>query len=274
MADQFLYGAAGTLYFPVYAAGGTQFATNGDWTPGGTCALITKDGGALDFASGTVTYVGSKIWSLPLTAVELQCKRLTVLVQEPGTIDDQMLTVDTLQNNSAHWPVVLGSVGTVSYSDIAGTVRAGTVRLAVAVGTTNYVNIAGSVRTGSVDLAVQINGGTVDAGYYVTQLEPAYNVNDDKFVAAGWVEKDGVVQNATSATFNLYTYDGTLVFGSSAWDAGPTEVSALNTWFVSKNTATAIKGGTTYVMVAEFDLTGVNYSRTRAFGAYGTGTGA
>jgi len=237
MADQFLYGQAGTLYFPVYAAGGTRFATSGNWTPGGTCALISKDGGALAFPAGTVTLVGSKIWSLPLTAAELTAKRITIQITEPGTIDDQMLAVDTIQNDSAHWPAVLGSLGTV-------------------------------------DLAKFLNGGTVNLGLYETKIRPAYNVNDDKLVAAGWVEKDGAVQNATSATFNLYTYDGQLIYGSSAWSTGPTEVAALNTWYVEKNTATLIKGGTTYVMLAEFNIGGVSYSRIEAFGAYGTGTGA
>ncbi len=216
MADQFLYGQAGTLYFSVLEAGGTRFATNGDWTPGGSNAIIIKDGVVSGFAAATVAYVGSKTWALPLSVAELSAKRVTVLCSEPGTIDDKMIAVDTIQNVLAHF----------------------------------------------------------DTRVYDTKIRPSYNVNDDKLVAAGWVERDGVALDAASATFNLYTYDGTLVYGNSEWDAGPAEVIALNTWFVEKDTATLVKGGTTYVMVAEFDIGGVSYKRIEAFGAFGTGTGA
>ena len=425
MADQFLYGQTGTIQFPVFVAGSRQFATDGDWTPGGTSAILVSDGVVQGYLGATVSYVGSKTWQLPISATEMQAKRLSILISETGTIDDQMMQVDTIQNDSAHWPVVLGSIGTVTLAvqvnslidgtigkvnsgtvnlavqtnsvvagtvglavqtntviggtvglaaqvnslvdgtigkvnsdtvnlavqtnnvvagtvglaaqvnslidgtigkvnsgtiglavrvnagtvDLAKTVNSvvgGTVNLAVRVntlidgtvgkvnsgtiglaqkvssGTLDYLVLGSRIQTGSVDLAVKVNSGTVGLAEEVTnvsglslyevKVRPAYNVNTDEFVAAGWIEKSGVVQNATSATFTLFTGEGASIY--SSWDSGPTEVATLNSWFVKKSTATLINGGTAYLLKADFDIGGVNYSRLEGFGAYGTGTGA
>jgi hypothetical protein len=248
MADLLQYGQAATIYFPIYVAGGTQFASDSDWTPGGTNTTVVRNGTVDGFASGTITYAGSYLWALPLTAAELQSKQTKVMVREPGTVDDQSANAHTYGNALAQHPNIglaaLGSVGTV---DLISALAAGAISSVWNAGTKQQFEV---------------------------RIYPAYNVNDDKFSVAAWLERDNAVMNATTGTIDLFAHNGTSVYANADWDTGPSEIAALNTWYVEKTTATNIKGGTAYIVKVEFTYDGTSFIRHKGFGAYGTGTGA
>jgi len=443
------YGVAATIHFTLYEHATIaqehitdHFADGGDWTPGGTSAILVKDGVVIGFPTGTVEYVGSYVWQFPLTAAELQTECLHVIIADAPNIADYTLDVRTYGNASARHPNIglttFGSVGTVEHV-IAGTidlvdlVAAGTVDLAavaaivetgtidlvaqlasgtiglvesgtidlvaeVAAGTIGLVNsgtidmvaVAAAVESGTVDLVAQLAAGTVDlaksgtadlvssgtvdlvaqlaagtvglvssgtiglvssgtidlvaqlaagtvglvssgsidvvssgtiglvaqltagtidlvktgtidkvtlvssgtidlanafaaaaitsvwnAGtkqQYQMKVYPAYDVNSDKFSVCAWLERDDVALDLTTATFKLYTYNGTLVYTGSSWNTGPTEITALHSWFVEKTVATNIRGGTAYIVKTEMVYDGTTFTRLSGFGAAGTGT--
>lgn len=426
MPELFQYGQAATVYFTMVKAGGTLFASGPDWTPGGSNAIVTRNGTLVGFAAGTVTYLGSSIWALPFGSAELQSKQTTVTIREPGTVDDQSVMVHTYGNALAQHPNIglttFGSVGTVEHIiagtidlvdlvaagtidltavaaavqtgtidlvaqlaagtvdlvsagtidlvssgtvDLVNSVAAGTVDLVaqLAAGTVGLVNsgsidvvssgtidlvaavaavesgtidlvvqlaagtvglvsagtidlvaqlaagTVGLVSAGTIDLVAQLAAGTIDlvkagtvdkvtlvssgtidlantfaaaaitsiwnAGtkqQFQMRIFTAYSVTSDRFSIAAWLERDDVPVDVTSATFALYTQEGSVAYGATTWDTGPTEVTALNSWYAEKDVATEIKGGTAYVIKAEMIYDGTTFTRLYGFGAFGTGT--
>lgn len=415
MPELFQYGQAATIYFTMVKAGGTLFASGPDWTPGGSNAIVTRNGTLVGFAAGTVTYLGSSIWALPFSSAELQSKQTTVTIREPGTVDDQSVMVHTYGNALAQHPNIglttFGSVGTVEHViagtidlvdlvaagtidltavaaavqtgtidlvaqlaagtvdlvsagtidlvssgtvDLVNSVAAGTVDLVaqLAAGTVGLVNsgsidvvssgtidlvaavaavesgtidlvaqlaagTVGLVSAGTIDLVAQLAAGTVglvsagtidlvkagtvdkvtlvssgtidlanafaaaaitsiwNAGtkqQFQMRIFTAYSVTSDRFSIAAWLERDDVPVDVTSATFALYTQEGSVAYGATTWDTGPTEVAALNSWYAEKDVATEIKGGTAYVIKAEMIYDGTTFTRLYGFGAFGTGT--
>ena len=62
MANLMAYNQSGTMYFPMFLAGGTAFAGGTDWTPGGSSAVVLVNG-TIAFAKSLVIAVPSKLKS-------------------------------------------------------------------------------------------------------------------------------------------------------------------------------------------------------------------
>jgi hypothetical protein len=106
------YGVALTLRFPVIKAGSQDFAGSGDWTPATGDTKVSKDGGNVANTTNNPAAVGgtgSKLWSLALTATELQAAEVVVQIVDSATkaVEDQSLIVQTYGNASARHKVNL-----------------------------------------------------------------------------------------------------------------------------------------------------------------------
>lgn len=93
-----------TLYFPLIIAGGTAFATSGDWTPAPGDADFSVDGAGFGPTNGTVAYEGNGIWSLVLVAGEVDGVRTVITIQDTE-IEDQAIVVQTWGDDSAGLPL-------------------------------------------------------------------------------------------------------------------------------------------------------------------------
>ncbi len=92
-----------TIYFPLIVAGGTAFATSGDWTPQAGDADYSVDGAAFGSTSATVVYEGNGMWSLALVAGEVNGIRTMVTIQDTE-IEDQAILIQTWGDDSAGLP--------------------------------------------------------------------------------------------------------------------------------------------------------------------------
>jgi len=232
MADMVQYAQAATIYFPIFVAGGTQFAAGTDWTPGGSCAVVQANG-TIQFAAGTVTYIGSNFWALPLTEAETQTSQTMIMIREPGTVDDQCAVVQTYGSTgpSAHpnfglatMPVVgtvaqvitgtIGLAGSLGYmragkvtagtleNMLAGTVTAGTIQNMLAgtitAGTIENM-LAGTVTAGTLE---NMLSGTIVAGTVENMLAGTVTAGTIQNMLAGTVTA-GTLQNILSGTIGL-----------------------------------------------------------------------
>lgn len=91
-------GVATTIDFPMVLANDSDFAGASDWTPETGDCKISKDGG--NFANTTNLPValggsGSKLWSLVLTATEMDAERVSVQIVDSATkaVEDQCLII-------------------------------------------------------------------------------------------------------------------------------------------------------------------------------------
>ncbi|HLF71748.1 MAG TPA: hypothetical protein VI759_06325, partial [Dehalococcoidia bacterium] len=106
------YGVALTLRFPMIKAGSQDFAGSGDWTPATGDTKLSKDGGNVANTTNNPAAVGgtgSKLWSLALTASEMQAAEVVVQIVDSATkaVEDQALIVQTYGNASARHKVNL-----------------------------------------------------------------------------------------------------------------------------------------------------------------------
>lgn len=92
-----------TIYFPLIIAGGTAFATSGDWTPASGDADYSVDGGAFGSCANTVAYEGNGIWSLVVANTEVNGK-VTVITIQDTEIEDQAIVIQTWGDDSAGLP--------------------------------------------------------------------------------------------------------------------------------------------------------------------------
>lgn len=92
------------IYFPLIIAGGTAFATSGDWTPASGDADYSVDGGTFGSTNGTVAYEGNGIWSLSLLGTEINGK-VTVITIQDTEIQDQAIIIQTWGDDSAGLPL-------------------------------------------------------------------------------------------------------------------------------------------------------------------------
>ena len=94
MELQRTYGVQSTVYFPLIAAGSTDFQTT--WTPGAGETQISIDGAAFGNSTNTPAHEGNGIWSLVLTAAELSGTSIAVTLSDGGTdIEDQAILIST-----------------------------------------------------------------------------------------------------------------------------------------------------------------------------------
>ena len=100
------YGTQTTFRFPVVKRGVVDLAASGDWTPATGDTKISKDGGNVANTSNNPSAVGgtgSVLWSITLTAAELQAAEVVIQIVDSATkaIEDQTLVIYTYGHASA-----------------------------------------------------------------------------------------------------------------------------------------------------------------------------
>ena len=117
------YGVATTIIFPVVKAGSQDLAASGDWTPATGDTKISKDGGNVANTGSNPTAVGgtgSVLWSLSLTAAEMQANEITIQIVDSATkaIEDQVLTLTTRLGGqvAATKGIIVGEVDNATFT--------------------------------------------------------------------------------------------------------------------------------------------------------------
>src|SRR5574343_1659085 len=100
------YGVQTSFRFAVIKSSSSDLAATGDWTPATGDTKISKDGGNVANTSNNPTAVGgtgSVLWSITLTAAELQAAEVVIQIVDSATktIEDQTLVIYTYGHASA-----------------------------------------------------------------------------------------------------------------------------------------------------------------------------
>ena len=100
------YGAQTSFRFAVIKSASSDLAASGDWTPATGDTKISKDGGNVANTSNNPSAVGgtgSVLWSITLTAAELQAAEVVIQIVDSATkaIEDQTLVIYTYGHASA-----------------------------------------------------------------------------------------------------------------------------------------------------------------------------
>jgi len=100
------YGVQTSFRFAVIKSSSSDLAASGDWTPATGDTKISKDGGNVANTSNNPTAVGgtgSVLWSITLTAAELQAAEIVIQIVDSATkaIEDQTLVIYTYGHASA-----------------------------------------------------------------------------------------------------------------------------------------------------------------------------
>ena len=100
------YGVQTSFRFAVVKRGVVDLAATGDWTPATGDTKISKDGGNVANTSNNPSAVGgtgSVLWSITLTAAELQAAEIVIQIVDSATkaIEDQTLVIYTYGHASA-----------------------------------------------------------------------------------------------------------------------------------------------------------------------------
>ena len=100
------YGVQKTFTFVIPKAGSTDFAASGDWTPAAEDTKISKDGGNVantTNAPSAVGGTGSVLWTVTLTATEMQAAVIDIQIVDAATkaVTDQAMKIYTHGNASA-----------------------------------------------------------------------------------------------------------------------------------------------------------------------------
>lgn len=110
------YGVATTLYFPLIDKGATDFESTPVTIASGDCK-ISKDGGAFaNTTTASFSHVAGGIYSIPLTATEMQAKVVVVkIVDQTGTKEweDQAIVIETCNHASAEIPTFAPTVADI-----------------------------------------------------------------------------------------------------------------------------------------------------------------
>jgi hypothetical protein len=115
--------AAGThIRIPMIVAGATDFAAGGDWTPVAADTKISKDGGTQANLATAPTYTNGA-WNFELSAAELTCKHLEIMVVDAATkaVEDQAILVETYGDVLAQHFTEAMSAGIVQATAVTGT---------------------------------------------------------------------------------------------------------------------------------------------------------
>ena len=100
------YGVQTSFRFAMVKATSSDLAATGDWTPATGDTKISKDGGNVANTSNNPSAVGgtgSVLWSITLTAAELQAGEVVIQIVDSATkaIEDQTLVIYTYGHASA-----------------------------------------------------------------------------------------------------------------------------------------------------------------------------
>ena len=117
------YGIQQTFYFTMVQAGATDLAATGNWTPAATDADIIKDGGTTAQCTNTIVSEGDVIWSLTLTAAEMQATRIAISIIDAATkaVEDNVLIINTQFSGQleASAGIIIGEVDTATFAATA-----------------------------------------------------------------------------------------------------------------------------------------------------------
>lgn len=100
------YGVQTSFRFAVIKSASSDLAASGDWTPATGDTKISKDGGNVANTSNNPSAVGgtgSVLWSITLTAAELQAAEVVIQIVDSAdkAIEDQTLVIYTYGHASA-----------------------------------------------------------------------------------------------------------------------------------------------------------------------------
>jgi len=88
------YGVSDTIYFPLVRAGFTDFQTT--WTPAAGETQRSLDGAAFANCTNTPVHEGNGIWSLVLSATEMEARVIVVTLSDSDVdIEDQAIIIHT-----------------------------------------------------------------------------------------------------------------------------------------------------------------------------------
>lgn len=166
------YGVATTIIFPVIKVAVQDFAISTDWTPATGDTKISKDGGNVANTGSNPAAVGgtgSALWSLALTATEMQAASIVIQIVDSATktIEDQSIIINTYGHASAMHEFDLDSarvdVGSIlGTAQTAGDVVANVVTILAdyARRTGDYATVAALTAVDTVVDAILVDTGT------------------------------------------------------------------------------------------------------------------
>lgn len=178
------YGAATTVNFPLIKRDAVDFATTSDYTHATGDTKVKKDEGASANADAALVYEGEGVWSLSLTATEMQAARIVITVVDSATkaVEDQCVVIETYGNASAQHAFDLDTATQpVNVTQISGDSTAAD-NLEAAADGTGYNLGGGSVVAASVTGNV---GGNVtgSVGSLATQAKADVNAEADTAIS-------------------------------------------------------------------------------------------
>lgn len=100
------YGVETTIIFPIPKVDDTAFAGTADWTPATGDTKVSKNGGNVANTTNNPAAVGgtgSVLWSLTLTAAEMQAARVVAQIVD-AAVENQAIVIETYGHASAQHP--------------------------------------------------------------------------------------------------------------------------------------------------------------------------
>jgi hypothetical protein len=111
------YNTAATVNVPMIKAGVRDFAVSADWTPANPDVRVSKDEGALANITTLPVPVntGAPSWKFSLSAAEMSCARLTVMIVDtaPKGVEDNQFDVVTFGNAAAQYATDFSNLPTL-----------------------------------------------------------------------------------------------------------------------------------------------------------------
>lgn len=175
------YGTQVTIYFPLVKAGSQNFAVSGDYTHSSGDVKISKDGGAAATATNApsaITMGNGAIWSLTLTATEMQAAEVVVTVIDAATkaVEDQCIKLHTFGNASAK---ILADLSAALATPTNITAAAGCAVSSIG----NNVITAASIADGAIDAAT-FAAGAINAAAIASDAITDAKVASDVTIAS------------------------------------------------------------------------------------------
>jgi hypothetical protein len=257
------YNTATTIYFPLISVGTANFITSATHAAGDT--QIIKDGGAAANTTNAFAHEGNGIYSLALTATEMQAAKIQVTVIDQGTkaYSDQAIILATYGNASAELVFDLSvatqkvDVDTIKTNPV---VNAGTVTFPTGATLASTTNITAGTITTTTNLT---NLPTIPANWIT-----AAGINADAFTAAKFAADVGTEiatavwasgTRVLTAGTNIALAKGTGVTGFNDLDAAGVATAVWNAATASYGTAG------TYGLLVETNLDAAVTSRMATY---------
>jgi len=212
------YGTQTTIYFPLIKASSQNFAVSGDYTHASGDVKISKDGGAAATATNSpsaITMGNGAMWSLTLTATEMQAAEVVVTIIDAATkaVEDQMVKLHTFGHASAK---IVADLSAANLAADVQTIKTQAVTCAASVTVSPYVGATGAAVNGTTvnTLASHDPGATIGTST-LTQAQVtggAYALNSASFAFNAALDFTTTQKAATLARVTLVdtltTYTG------------------------------------------------------------------